>query len=42
MANVSPAAEIRFQSLIAEAKRITDSVINVMDGVQNLRKAVYE
>lgn len=25
-----------------DAKRITDKVINMMEGVQNLRKAVYE
>lgn len=25
-----------------EAKRLTDKVINLMEGVQNLRKAVYE
>ena len=26
----------------AEAKRLTDKAINQMEGVQNLRKAVYE
>ncbi len=26
----------------AEAKRLTDEAINLMEGVQNLRKAVYE
>lgn len=26
----------------AEAKKITDRVVNLMEGVQNLRKAVYE
>lgn len=25
-----------------EAKKITDRVVNLMEGVQNLRKAVYE
>ena len=44
MGSVSPSAveEQKLLTLGSEAKRITDKVINLMEGVQNLRKAIYE
>ena len=34
--------DVAADDVSSEAKRLTDQVVNHMDGVQNLRKAVYE